>query len=135
MGRQSTYSDEVGRQICEHLAAGNSLTSFCVGEGRPNYGPVFGWLATNEDFAQNYARAREVQAHNDADQQADVRRQVADGTLSPDAARVIIDSLKWTAGRRAPKVYGDRLQVDSDALTSIAGSLAEARKRAGGDGD
>lgn len=135
MGRPSTFTPEIGLQICQHLTEGNSLTSFCQGDGRPGYGTIFGWLETNAEFAQQYARAREVQAHNDADQQADVRRQVAEGTLQPDQARVIIDSLKWTAGRRAPKVYGDRLDVAVTGDVAFGARLAASRAAVKPDGD
>ncbi len=136
MGRPSVYSDDIAEAICEHLADGNSLRSWCMAEpGRPNYGTVMRWLAENDTFRENHARAREAQGHNDADAVADVRAKVASGELTPEQGRVITDSLKWTAGVRLPKVYGARVALDSDALTSIAGSLAEARKRAGGDGD
>lgn len=114
-GRPSTYTEEVGREICEHLANGHSLRSWCAQDGKPNYSTIMDWLRRHPDFTANYTRAREDAAHNDAEQIAEVRQMVRDGELEPDAARVVIDSLKWTAGRRLPKVYGDRVQHSGDA--------------------
>lgn len=34
--------------------------------------------------------------------------------LEPNAARVLIDSIKWRAGKMRPTVYGDRVQIDGD---------------------
>lgn len=128
MGRPSIFSDDFAEDICEHLADGNSLRSWCLAdENRPSYGTVMRWLAEREGFRDNYARAREYQAHNDADLIADVRKQVASGDLSPEQGRVIIDSLKWTAGRRAPKVYGDKLDVAVSGDVSFGERLAAAR--------
>ncbi len=66
-----------------------------------------------------YARARESQGDVDADAIADVRRKMLRGTLTPEQARVAIDSLKWSAGKRKPKVYGDKLQVDQDTTLRV----------------
>jgi len=133
MGRPSIFSDDFADDICEHLTKGGSMASWCEVEGRPSYGTVFRWLSERDEFRAAYMRAREVQAHNDADRIEDVRRQVADGTLMPDAARVIVDSLKWTAGRRAPKVYGDRIDVAVTGDVSFGERLAAARAKPAGD--
>ncbi len=34
-----------------------------------------------------------------------------DGKLDPNAARVAIDAYKWAAGKRKPKVYGDKVAI------------------------
>jgi hypothetical protein len=129
MGRPSIFSDDYAEDICEHLTKGGSMASWCEQPNRPSYGTVFRWLSERDEFRAAYTRAREVQAHNDADKIEDVRQQVRDGSLAPDAARVIIDSLKWTAGRRAPKVYGDKLTLDGQVDVSYGARLAAARDK------
>ena len=42
-----------------------------------------------------------------------------DGKITPEQARVAIDSLKWSAGKRKPKVYGDRIQSDIDMNVQV----------------
>lgn len=105
-------------QICEQIADGKSLTVACAnaGVGRTQ---VYQWLGSVVPFANNYARARETQADSDADDIAAVRERMLAGELTPEQARVAIDSLKWSAGKRKPKVYGDRIQADVDLNVTV----------------
>lgn len=57
-------------------------------------------------FYAHYVRAREEQAHAYADEIVDVSR---DKEVDPATARMRVDALKWIAGKRKPKVYGDKL--------------------------
>jgi hypothetical protein len=56
-----------------------------------------------------------------ADEIKDAARRVARGEIDPQAGRVLIDALKWDAGKRKPKVYGDKVVLggDPDAPVSV----------------
>ena len=108
-------TDEIQDEICQRIAEGQSLAEICRSEGMPTYRQVFYWLTKNEDFANNYARAREAQADADADAIGDMANQVRLGLLDPSAARVAIDAYKWTAGVRKPKKYGNKIAVGGDS--------------------
>lgn len=114
-GRPTLYSQEHANDICEWLADGGSLRDWCRQEGKPSFGSVYRWLEEHESFRNEYARAREVQAHNDGDRVNAIVVALEAGALAPDVARVMIDGLKWTAGKRAPKSYGDKVQLSGDA--------------------
>jgi hypothetical protein len=59
-----------------------------------------------------------------------VEEAVSAGTMDSHAARVVLDSMRWRASKLAPKVYGDRLDVQvSDTRISISGALAAAQSR------
>lgn len=118
-GRPCEYTDAIGDEICEWLANGNSLRTYCTKPGTPGYSTIMQWLRSVEGFAENYTRARQDQAHNDAEQIAEVRQMARDGQLAPDVARVVIDSLKWTAARRLPKVYGDKVELGTDSSAPL----------------
>ena len=107
-GRPTTYTPEVAEEICARLAEGESLASICRDEAQPKYRTIYGWLQRHDAFALNYASAREAQADADADAISDMAAQVRSGALDPTAARVAMDGYKWSAGKRKPKVYGDR---------------------------
>lgn len=111
MGRLTTFSDEVANEICERIACGESLASVCRSEDMPPMRTVMGWLRVYPEFRQHYARARAEQGESDADAVADIRQRMLDGEIDPQAARVAIDSLKWSAGKRLPKKYGDKLAL------------------------
>lgn len=114
-GRPSTYTQEVADEVCEWLANGLSLRTYCLQEDKPSYTTIFKWLDQQESFANNYARARQTQAHNDADQMNAIVADLKAGKIASDVARVMMDGLKWTAGKRLPKAYGDKVQLSGDA--------------------
>lgn len=111
MGRPSDYTDEIGAVICEAIADGQSLRSVCARDDMPSRSSVFRWLADPENvhFRDQYARAREFSGDADADDVAHYSRQAATGEIEPAAATAAINGLKWSAGKRKPKVYGEKL--------------------------
>lgn len=117
IGRPSAYSDQIAGDICARLADGESLKAICADEGMPSRSSVFRWLGdpdkSMDHFRASYARAREASADADADSISDIAGQVLQGLVEPNAARVAIDALKWAAGKRKPKVYGDKIDHTS----------------------
>lgn len=71
----------------------------------PSITTVMKWLAENEKFAEQYARARLAQQ----DTYADEITFIADTEPDPKRARVRIDARKWHASKLAPKKYGDKI--------------------------
>jgi hypothetical protein len=67
------------------------------------------WLREDDDLAKQYAHAREAQGDIYADRVVDT---AMDATIDPAVARVRIDALKWAAGKRKPKVYGDKVLTE-----------------------
>ena len=121
-GRPSLFSEAVASEICERIADGESLVRICMGDHYPTPQTVRSWLrkgiAANDKgdeyalFLANYARAREDQADSYADQITDLANNAVtcqDRTVI-EGVRVAIDALKWAAGKRKPKVYGDKIQ-------------------------
>jgi hypothetical protein len=76
------------------------------------------WLREDEELRAHYACAREDQADSFADEIIETSR---DASLDPNDRRVRIDALKWAAGKRKPKVYGDKVVLggDPDAPVSV----------------
>lgn len=116
-----TFSQKLFDKICDRIVEGDSLRAICRDKGMPSYVTVFRWLSADEDEAGNdgplrkqYMRAREASGDADADGVKDYGEQAAKGLIDPAAARVAIDALKWSAGKRKPKVYGDKLDITSD---------------------
>lgn len=110
-GAPSDYTAELATTICQRIADGESLRSICADDDMPARSAVFDWLGKHPDFADQYARAREMSAEADADDVAHYARKAADGDIEPAAARAAIDGLKWSAGKRQPKKYGDAMQM------------------------
>ncbi len=111
MGRPSTFSVEIADEICLRLSEGVSLATICR-DMDLGYSTVMAWLKVHADFQENYTRAREDQGDADADKVTDVAHRVLTGEIDPQAARVAIDAFKWSAGKRRPKVYGEKQQLE-----------------------
>lgn len=113
MARPTDYNDALADSICSKIADGESLRAICKDEDYPDRATVFRWLA-NPDyiwFRDQYALAREASADADADDIGHYAREAAEGRIEPAAARAAIDGLKWSAGKRKPKVYGDKVAL------------------------
>jgi hypothetical protein len=112
-GRPTSFNAALAEAICLKIADGQSLRAICEDEEYPNRSTVFRWLAdpVQTEFRDQYARAREASAHADADDIAHYARQAATGRIEPAAATAAINGLKWSAGKRMPKAYGDKVAV------------------------
>lgn len=108
-GRPCEYTPEIGATICNRIVDGESLRAICEENGMPSKSTVLLWAQNLKEFSDQYARARELSAESDADDVAHYARQAAKGVIEPAAATAAINGLKWSAGKRAPKKYGDKI--------------------------
>lgn len=114
------WTPEVEAEILNRIMSGDALCFIC-GDDRDDFLPsettAYKYLAQNAEFAERYARAREVQAHREADE----IREIADAATVEDynVARLRIDARKWRASKLAPKKYGDKLDVDANVGLTI----------------
>ena len=113
-GRPTTYNRKIADCILDRIVQGESVRGICRDDDMPNAGTVFRWLARHEEFSQQYARAKEESAEADQDRLDEIAEKVLDGELEPQAARVAADIIKWSASKKRPKKYGDRLAVGGD---------------------
>lgn len=122
MGRPSTYSAEVGAEICTRLAAGETLRAICRPEHMPPGPTVRGWVIDNvDDFAERYTRARQVGYEDMADELTEIADDTSNDTLTdaqgadrPNTewitrSRLKVDTRKWLLSKALPKIYGDRI--------------------------
>lgn len=109
IGRPSLYSDELAEEICERISMGEPLLEICHLAHMPNDATVYRWLEKHERFRDQYTRSREVQADRKFDEAWIIAR---DATIeNAHVARLQVDTIKWQAGKMAPKKYGDLRQV------------------------
>lgn len=128
IGRPSKYSQDLGTKICTRLAQGESLRQICMDENMPDKSTVLRWLFDEDkkEFCDQYARAREIQAENWADEILEIaddstndwvdRESKDGGTYQAVDQEVIgrsrlrVDSRKWLMSKLLPKKYGDKQQ-------------------------
>jgi hypothetical protein len=123
--------EEIGKRVdslCEQVAEGKTLRQISASM-KLSVGMLLKMVAV-PPYSEQYTRARESAADLF---EADII--TAAMAVTPETAaadRVQIDALKWVAGRRAPKKYGDRIQQDVtvDVKEGLAEKMAAARERA-----
>jgi len=141
-GRPTTFTQKLADKICAELAMGKSLRTVCSQDGTPGLETIFGWLRTNTEFAEQYARAKQESAdamadeildisddgHNDwmlkrfADQEAWVQNGEA-----LQRSRLRVDTRKFLMAKMKPKKYGEKLDLTTngkDLQTPILGGAS-----------
>jgi hypothetical protein len=118
------FDQDIADKILEAISSGIGLVTFLKSDQSfPSYPTVMRWIRGNPEFAASYAQAREDMADADADKIADVAQAVLDGNLDPNAARVAIDAYKWSAGKRRPKRYGEKIEVENTGTVAVTHTL------------
>lgn len=112
VGRPTDYTPELAETICELLMDGMSLNKICQMAGMPKRVAIYRWILNIEEFRNKYVAAREYQGDYSADYLSDIGEDVRNEVLSADRARVMADIHKWVAARRAPRKYGDQINVN-----------------------
>lgn len=140
LGRPSSFTDEMAERICSEMASGRSLRSVCRDKGMPSDRTVFRWLASNDAFCQQYARAMEARTNALAedildiadDNEHDVRitddgRELVNSDVIA-RAKLRVDTRKWLMSKMAPKKYGEKLDMNvSGTLQTMPEEEIDAR--------
>jgi len=114
-------------KIITGIYEGKSLKSILdKSKTLPSRPIVYEWLNSenknfDKEFLNNYTGAREDSADIDADKIEVLNQEIRNKTIDPQSARVIADNLKWIAGKKKPKKYGDKLEIDSNIKHPIIG--------------
>ncbi len=116
VGRPSKYTKELGDEICERIAEGESLADICNEPGSPHYKTVLRWLREDKykGFRSDYAHAREDQADWYADRIRKLADQMEDECthVGVEGKKGAVDAYKWLAGKRKSSVYGDSQKLE-----------------------
>lgn len=123
MGRPTAYTPELANEICARIADGRSVVSICKDADMPCRATLYEWLDLHEDFADKYARAREDQADTLADEMLDVARSKSDDQVAAADKRLLIDTLKWRAGKLKQRVYGEKVTQDVKHSGDVAHTI------------
>lgn len=128
IGRPTVITPDIEEEICEWLANGGNLIDYCAQDGKPSHASIYRALERGEAFREAYAYAREVQAHADAEDINRTAEDVRRGVIAPDVGRVVMDAKKWTASKRLPKAYGDKVTVGNDSNAPLIITWANGDK-------
>lgn len=96
-------------RICEEIAGGGTLREILQAEDMPNWETVRRALLKDEEFREQYERARIDQADYFADQMLEYAAKAIENPKAAHGYRVAADILRWQAMVRSPRKYSDRL--------------------------
>ncbi len=108
MGRPSEFSIDAEATILDVIRDGGTLEKAALAV-RVSARTILRWLDADEEFRRKYAQAREDQGDWFADKIADL---ATDDTKEPADITARVNALKWLAGKRKPKVYGDKIVAE-----------------------
>jgi hypothetical protein len=115
-------SQDMKDDICELIATGSSVYEISRIDGMPTFQMIFKHVARDAAFGEQYMRAREKQQFALADRAMGIAagtdplcfRTTPDGAtemLDATERRLVMDTLRWQAGKLAARVFGDRVAV------------------------
>lgn len=123
-GRPTSYTPELGADICKHVAEATPLRDIAAKPGMPATSTMMLWLdGRHPEFSEQYARAREAQADKLAEEILSIADDGlndtyldADGNKRTDTdviarSKLRVDARKWLASKMAPKKYGDKIEA------------------------
>lgn len=129
-------------EICQWISLGQTLRQWCR-ENNIHYSTVYLWMEKDQEFAQRFARAREIGHDAIADETLEIIDTEAEfaeswsqggGSKHRDSAHA--GWLKNRAEQRMkllakwnPKKYGDKVGVEHSGSIALDTAILEARKR------
>jgi len=124
-GRPTTYTPELAKYVCDMIATHDcglsKLTQMY--EKFPDKSTIYLWMHAHSEFSHQYLEARKSQACVLADSMLDIADNI--GTFEDKEGVERIDSgilgkakldyevRKWHASKMAPKIFGDKQQIET----------------------
>lgn len=126
-GRPTKYTPELAKLICERIATHDCGIQRLVDmyDDMPQKSTIRLWKLHNIEFSSQYADAKRQQCENLAEDIIDIADDnSADFSYDEEGitrfnsdhvqrSRLRVDTRKWMASKLAPKIYGDKTQVDT----------------------
>ncbi|HET8730492.1 MAG TPA: hypothetical protein VFM34_05215 [Moraxellaceae bacterium] len=131
--KPADYIDE----ICDWIAQGKTLRDYCRQEGKPHYTVVYGWRLDDDDFAQRFARARDIghdalaeECLEIADESAFDAIEGEDGALRTNfeviqRSKLRVETRLKLLAKWSPKKYGDKIDVNHSGSISSPTDLTD----------
>lgn len=132
----TTYTPATAELIAARLADGETLSSICRTPGMPSRQTVHQWRMRIPAFDDLYMRARAI----GMEAMSDDMLVIADddsGDLNPDGtpnsanvqrSRLQVDTRKFLLAKLAPKVYGDRVEVEHSGTVEHRHSMSDRER-------
>lgn len=146
MSRKDTYTQQIADEICERIAQGEPLRQICRDEHMPGWVTVYEWLKKYDDFAERFARARDLGYDAIAEETLDIADEGTNDWMEKLGAdgqpvgwqlngehvqrsKLRIETRLKLLAKWSPKKYGDKQQVEMSGQLATS-SMTEDEIRA-----
>jgi len=140
IGRPSTYSLEIAKEICETITSTSKGIKKLCRENKhwPSHDTIYRWLNENREFSDLYARAKQNQIEIFIDEIIEISDDVThDSSMNANGqvitnheninrSKLRIDSRKWLASKLVPRVYGSKDPKDQKECVECASRIEYA---------
>lgn len=121
------FDKEAMEKVCSLIAEGNTLTKICgTDDGLPYRQTIYHWIITEPEAARMWATARELSAHVIEEQALDLAVEMTDPNFlqkypkeQSHTLNYALQQLRWSAGRRNPRSYSDKLPPSAAVAVQI----------------
>lgn len=140
-GRPSSFTPELGEQICLRISKGESLRSVCRSEEMPDTTTINRWLLNQhklyDDFRLQYAQAREALLEYWAEEIVEIADDGKNDWMERNGfgvenrevtnrSRLRVDTRKWLLSKLGAKKYGDRLTTEHTGSLNLVAVIRDA---------
>lgn len=140
------FCEELCDEICDRMIDGESLREIARDERMPSMGTMMRWVGDSERFAEQYARARAMQAEtyaseiieiaedgtNDWMEKVNKDGEVVGWTVNGEAvqrSKLRIEARKWIMSKILPKRYGEKVEIEHRGEVKTVADLDPAERR------
>ena len=110
----SKYNLDICIEICRRHANGENIKEILKSNPKiyPHYSTWCEWVVEHKDLSDLYTRAREGKSHSTVSEIDEILNKLLSGKIDAQTAKVLIDALKWRAGKESRNLYGEGSKVD-----------------------
>ena len=122
------WTPELESAICNRIMAGESICRISQDDSMPCESSIWVYAGKNEAFQSAIARAMQIRADSDIER----CRGEAERATPADwqVAQLRIRTFQWEAGKRKPKVYGEKVEHSGElALKTVLVESAPKSER------
>lgn len=138
---QTTYTVELGDEICDRIVNGESIRSISNDKHMPNPSTIFKWINDIPEFSNKYTRAKDAQADYFAEELLDIADDGSNDWMTkrfgetevevpnPEVlqrSRLRVDTRKWLMSKFKPKKFGEKVQHTGEDGGPIQFSVTRA---------
>ena len=117
MTKQLELTSEISKDIELKLMEGTPLTTICLTKGLPSLSTVYGWCATDKDFAQRIMTSRRLGSQTYLDKMITELENADNKNIM--IVREKLHHYRWLASKLLGQIYGDKKEVQVDQKIEI----------------